>query len=60
MFVALGRLMEADLDLIVPMLIKKSAESNGFICDEANKALQVRTFPRHPCQSLARRVAPSR
>ena len=33
--------MEADLDLIVPVLIKKSAESNGFICDEANKALQA-------------------
>ena len=33
--------MEADLDLVVPMLIKKSAESNGFICEEANKALQV-------------------
>lgn len=32
--------MEADLDLVVPMLIKKSSETNGFICDEANKALQ--------------------
>ena len=60
MFVALGRLMEADLDLIVPMLIKKSAESNGFICDEANKALQVRAPLPRLRRSYARRVAPSR
>ena len=60
MFVALGRLMEADLDLIVPMLIKKSAESNGFICDEANKALQVRAPRPRLRRSSARRVAPSR
>lgn len=39
MFGSLGRHMEADLDLIVPMLIKKSAETSGFIADEANKAL---------------------
>ena len=30
---------QADLDLIVPVLVKKSAESNGFIADEANRAL---------------------
>eukprot|EP00965_Chrysotila_dentata_P185747 6132167-Pleurochrysis_carterae.AAC.2 len=32
---------EADLDIVVAMLIKKSAESNGFICAEADRALQV-------------------
>jgi len=41
MFVTLGKHMEADLDLIVPMLIKKSAETNGFIADEANRALMA-------------------
>jgi hypothetical protein len=39
MFCSLGRHMEADLDLIAPVLIKKSAESNGFIAEEANRAL---------------------
>ncbi|KAL3898954.1 MAG: hypothetical protein SGPRY_012735 [Prymnesium sp.] len=39
MFGRLGRQMEADVDLIVPMLIKKAGETNGFICDEANRAL---------------------
>jgi len=39
MFVRLGKLMEADVDLIVPMLIKKAGETNGFICEEANRAL---------------------
>ena len=41
MFTLLQGRMEADLDLIAPVLIKKSAESNGFICDEANKALHA-------------------
>ena len=39
LFFTLGHKMKADLDLIVPVLIKKAGESNGFICDEANKAL---------------------
>jgi len=41
LFGALGPKMEADLDLIVPVLIKKAGESNGFICEEANKALTM-------------------
>ena len=39
LFIHFGHKMEADLDLIVPVLIKKAGESNGFICEEANKAL---------------------
>jgi len=41
LFCYLGTKIEADLDLIVPVLIKKAGESNGFICDEANKALTM-------------------
>jgi len=41
LFAYFGQKMEADLDLIVPVLIKKAGESNGFICDEANKALST-------------------
>ena len=41
LFSYIGNKMEADLDLIVPVLIKKAGESNGFICDEANKALSA-------------------
>ena len=41
LFAHIGHKMEADLDLIVPVLIKKAGESNGFICDEANKALST-------------------
>lgn len=39
MFCSMGKHMEADLDLITPVLIKKCAESNGFIAEEANRAL---------------------
>ena len=38
LFVKMGPKMEAHLDVVVPLLIKKSSESNGFIGTEADRS----------------------
>ena len=57
LFAYLGSKMEADLDLIVPVLIKKAGESNGFICDEANKALSAMVHSVSEGRSIAALIA---
>ena len=52
MFTYLRGQMSSSLDAIVPKLIKRSSETNGFICQEADMTLDVMVQSTNPLRAL--------
>ncbi|TPX70560.1 hypothetical protein SpCBS45565_g01639 [Spizellomyces sp. 'palustris'] len=52
MYMHLGKAMEADLDMTVGSLLKKVGEGNGFIVEEADRALSAMCDTVNPSRSV--------